>query len=51
MSYRRLVTALRLTIPFGIVTGALAQQLGQYGPEQEPRPRIWVGGIEPEVTP
>ena len=51
MSYRRLLTALLLAIPFCIVTVALAQQLGQNGQEQKPRPRIWVGGIEPEVTP
>ncbi len=44
MSYRRLLTALLLAIPFCIVTVALAQQLGQNGQEQGPRPRIWVGG-------
>ena len=44
MSYRRLLTALLLAIPFCIVTVALAQQLGQNGQEQKPRPRIWVGG-------
>ena len=40
MSYRRLVTALLTAIPVSIATAALAQ-LGQ---EQQPRPRIWVGG-------
>ena len=40
MSYRRLFTALLSAITLSIATAALAQ-LGQ---EQEPRPRIWVGG-------
>jgi hypothetical protein len=40
MSSRRFLTALLAAIPLSIATAALAQ-LGQ---EQEPRPRIWVGG-------
>src|SRR5216684_3465121 len=43
MSYRRLLTALLAAISLSIATGALAQ-LGPLGQEQEPRPRIWVGG-------
>jgi hypothetical protein len=43
MSYRRFVTALLAAITLSIATAALAQ-LGQFGQEQEPRPRIWVGG-------
>jgi hypothetical protein len=39
MSYRRLSTALLSAIALSIATAALAQ----FG-EQEPRPRIWVGG-------
>jgi hypothetical protein len=40
VSYRRLLTALAAAITAAIATAASAQ-LGQ---EQEPRPRIWVGG-------
>src|SRR5258707_1544486 len=40
MSYRRLSTALLSAITLSIATAALAQ----FGQEQEPRPRIWVGG-------
>ncbi len=43
MSYRRLFTALLVAVTVSIATAALAQ-LGQFGQEQEPRPRIWVGG-------
>jgi hypothetical protein len=43
MSYRHLFTALLAAITLSIATAALAQ-LGQFGQEQEPRPRIWVGG-------
>ena len=45
MSYRRLVTALLSAIPLSIAAAALAQ-IGQFPQEQEPRPRIWVGGGE-----
>jgi hypothetical protein len=43
MSYRRLFTALLAAVTLSIATAALAQ-IGQLGQEQEPRPRIWVGG-------
>ena len=43
MSYGRLLTALLTAITLSIAPTALAQ-LGQFGEEQEPRPRIWVGG-------
>ena len=43
MSYRRLVAALLGAVTISIATAALAQ-VGQFGQEQEPRPRIWVGG-------
>jgi hypothetical protein len=43
MSYRRLFTALLAAVTVSIATAALAQ-IGQLGQEQEPRPRIWVGG-------
>jgi hypothetical protein len=43
MSYRRLFKALLAAVTVSIATAALAQ-IGQLGQEQEPRPRIWVGG-------
>jgi hypothetical protein len=43
MSYRRLFTALLSAITMSIATAALAQ-IGQFPPDQEGRPRIWVGG-------
>jgi hypothetical protein len=43
MSYRRLVAALLAASTISIATAALAQ-IGQLGQEQQPRPRIWVGG-------
>ena len=42
MSYRRLSSALLSAVILSLGTAALAQ-IGQF-PEQEPRPRIWVGG-------
>jgi len=41
MSCRRVLTALLAALPLSVATAALAQQ---YGQEQEPKPRIWVGG-------
>jgi hypothetical protein len=43
MSSRRLFTALLSAITLSIASAALAQ-IGQPRQEQEPRPRIWVGG-------
>jgi hypothetical protein len=43
MIHRRLLTALLSAITLSIATTAPAQ-LGQPGQEQEPKPRIWVGG-------
>ena len=40
MSYRRLFIALLSALTLSFATAALAH----FGQEQEPRPRIWVGG-------
>jgi hypothetical protein len=40
MRYRRLFTALLSALTLSFATAALAG----FGQEQEPRPRIWIGG-------